>query len=331
MCNNWLRRSSRDLSFEKYTSTLASAVELGVEHVNFAGGDPLLYKNIISALGYAHQNGVETALITSGVPIDQQFAIKLIESGLVHIRFSLDAPKAGIHNAIRGTTNAFAATLSSIRVLLDTQEIIGRRTPSTTINMTIMQNNFDLCKEMAAFSRELGVNALTFSLVVRTPNEIVELTDRKFGQKVASRQFQPKEQDNILLTTKQIEGLRKDMDEISREESLSTNANGVLIILRNVEDALAGKYLRGNYESGELKCPYVFSRLVIDADGNTYPCSPLRFVLGNIYHESLKEIWLGKLRQSFVGQFNNGVLPEICYACCSVKPRGVGARASSVS
>lgn len=70
-----------------------------------------------------------------------------------------------------------------------------------------------------------------------------------------------------------------------------------------------------------MVCPYIFYVLQIDCNGNVFPCPPLGFqkdfAVGNIYKESLWDIWHGKKLYDLRIQHLNRMRSEnpICGSC----------------
>lgn len=74
-------------------------------------------------------------------------------------------------------------------------------------------------------------------------------------------------------------------------------------------------------------CPVIFYLLQIDVDGNTFPCPvsglPVNFSLGNVYEESINDIWNGNKRRTLIKShlmLNRNKIPGCskCKACAAV-------------
>ena len=85
------------------------------------------------------------------------------------------------------------------------------------------------------------------------------------------------------------------------------------------KEKLLDFYLRPEIKIGKL-CNDVFSNIMIKSDGSVIPahgrCYNLQ--LGNIYENSLKEIWNSSVLKQFrVDLVQNGGLLPACSRCCS--------------
>ncbi len=87
--------------------------------INFAGGEPLLRKNLFELIKYATDLGFETNLASNGWMITKSVAKKMIDSGLGSINFSLDGSTPELHDYIRGKQSSFDKLMQSIENLVE--------------------------------------------------------------------------------------------------------------------------------------------------------------------------------------------------------------------
>lgn len=321
MCNNWCV-SGKSLDPKKCLDVVDEVSRMGTEHINFAGGDPLLFPEIFQLIRRIKSYGMESALVTMGTLIRQGNVRELVDSGIDEVRISLDSPNPSKNDEIRGVKSAYEKGVRGIELLLEERARSNSKKPTIVVNMTIMQMNFDDIEEMAIFCENLGVDRLTFSPVVQVSDETVEASNLLFGEEVSSRQFQPYGGKRLLLNEDEIAKVRDILRNIKNNGTLtiSTNAGSILEMTQRATDAARGRYLKYNFESQSLACKYPYTRLVIDAAGYVFPCSPIRYNLGNITSQSIEEIWNGERRKDMKGVFSVSGWPEICYTCCSLKP-----------
>ena len=64
-------------------------------------GEPLLYPHIFEVLSYAKSKGLETRMFTNASLLDWENSVKLLEAGMDHIIFSVDADNKRDFEAIR--------------------------------------------------------------------------------------------------------------------------------------------------------------------------------------------------------------------------------------
>lgn len=321
MCSNWALSDSQDLELQNYLNIIKESANFGVEHINTAGGDPLLYPEIYTLCGEIKKVGLEAAMVTMGCNITMTNAETLVRTGIDIVRFSLDAPDPDVHNFIRGVPFAFQRTVRGIKQLTEIKNQLGLNKPRIEINMTIMQKNAGFAEDMLDFSTQLNVDRLNYSLVTVISPEVIQKTNKHFNMNVCSKQFTGNENRQLLLTENEAVQSREIFKRIfDRDVESKTNVGIILKMLLRVEDVIEGDYLRNELDSKMLICPSPSSRLVINSQGEIFPCSSIRYSFGNIQKESLISIWKNQKRQAFIDILNSDGWAAICYKCCSLKP-----------
>ncbi|NLV73450.1 MAG: radical SAM protein [Chloroflexi bacterium] len=90
-------------------------------------GDPLLHPQAADLISYAKSKRVKTRLSTNPYCIDQELAIKLLDSGLDLIHISLDGTDAETYRSIRGPRADYDQAVSNINRFLDLK--LARKSP----------------------------------------------------------------------------------------------------------------------------------------------------------------------------------------------------------
>jgi pyrroloquinoline quinone biosynthesis protein E len=103
-CSNPVQVSSsgEELSTSEWKRIIREASELGVVHILFSGGEPLLHKDITELVAYAREAGMYTNLITSALGLTRSRAEQLHDAGLDSIQISFQAHEAILADAIAG-------------------------------------------------------------------------------------------------------------------------------------------------------------------------------------------------------------------------------------
>jgi len=96
-------------------SLLKEAAELGVKHVNYTGGEPLLRKDIVKLIEETFDLGIEASLFTNLTLMDEARARELSRLDL-YIMTSLDGPKE-VYEEVKGpgTWDMFLRGLRNVR------------------------------------------------------------------------------------------------------------------------------------------------------------------------------------------------------------------------
>ena len=110
------RRSPLELSTYEAYKTIDQIAQLKPEQFVITGGDPFERNDLEQLVDYAVRRGVSPALTVSATPAISGAAIsRLRRAGLSRMIISLDGPTPERHDAVRGLSGQFAATLQAIR------------------------------------------------------------------------------------------------------------------------------------------------------------------------------------------------------------------------
>jgi pyrroloquinoline quinone biosynthesis protein E len=144
--------STAEMTTSEWLRTLEEAAELGVTHVLFSGGEPLLFPDLQQLVAYAREVGLYTNLITSAVGLTQERAETLKAAGLDSVQISFQADERGLANAIAGAS-AHELKLKAARCVRE----LGF---PLTINVVLHRGNISLIASIIALAEELGAERL---------------------------------------------------------------------------------------------------------------------------------------------------------------------------
>lgn len=113
-CDIW-ERPSPYAHREAVFQNLKDARRLGVDIVDFTGGEPLLHRDLPDFLEYAQTLGLITTVTTNGL-LYPKYA-EALKGKIDMLHFSLDAADAESHDSIRGV-RCFEHVMRSIKVAL---------------------------------------------------------------------------------------------------------------------------------------------------------------------------------------------------------------------
>jgi pyrroloquinoline quinone biosynthesis protein E len=146
-----------ELSAEEWCRVLGEAAEMGVLHVHFSGGEPLLRGDLPELVAAARGAGLYTNLITSGVGLTPARAEALRAAGLDHVQISFQADQAAPADALAGTV-AHACKQEAARLV----RALGW---PLTVNVVLHRGNVDRVAELIALAEELGAERLELANV----------------------------------------------------------------------------------------------------------------------------------------------------------------------
>lgn len=103
-CSNPLELQKREneLGTAEWLRVLEEAADLGVVHVHFTGGEPLLRPDLEALVARSRELGLFVNLITSGVGLTRERVRRLAEAGVDSLQLSVQAAETGLADRIAG-------------------------------------------------------------------------------------------------------------------------------------------------------------------------------------------------------------------------------------
>ncbi|HEY0753234.1 MAG TPA: pyrroloquinoline quinone biosynthesis protein PqqE [Ktedonobacteraceae bacterium] len=141
-----------ELSTAEWQRIIQEASDLGVLHVLFSGGEPLLRKDLPELVTLAHTCGLYTNLITSGVGLTRSRLQALCDAGLDSIQISFQADQAELADPLAGTA-------AHTRKLVAAQLVKEFHLP-LTINVVLHRTNIERLEQMIALAEQLDAQRL---------------------------------------------------------------------------------------------------------------------------------------------------------------------------
>ena len=153
-CSNPLQLalSSDELSTAEWSRAFQQASELGVLHVGFSGGEPLVRNDLPELVSAARNAGLFTNLITSAVGLTQARAHELKAAGLDSIQISFQSDEAELADAIAGTRAHAAKLLAS--------EFVRSAGIPLSLNVVLHRGNMERLEQIIALAEHLGAERL---------------------------------------------------------------------------------------------------------------------------------------------------------------------------
>jgi pyrroloquinoline quinone biosynthesis protein E len=148
-CSNPLQMisSAAELATEEWESVFQQSANLGVLHLHLSGGEPLAREDLTRLVKSAHNCGLYTNLITSGIGLSEHRWEELVIAGLDHIQLSFQDSREGVANWIAG------ARVHAKK--LEVAAMVRHSRVAFTINMVVHRQNVDHLDEMIALAESL--------------------------------------------------------------------------------------------------------------------------------------------------------------------------------
>src|SRR5262245_19511710 len=144
--------ASEELTTEDWQRVFTQARELGVLQLGLSGGEPLARKDLEVLAAHAHQLGLYTTLVTSGVGLTCDRARALREAGLEHVQISIQDSDPTSADWIAGL-NASDQKTAAAAVVRD----LGF---AFSINAVLHRANLDRIGDIIELAASLGADRL---------------------------------------------------------------------------------------------------------------------------------------------------------------------------
>jgi pyrroloquinoline quinone biosynthesis protein E len=152
-----LRHDGAELTTDEWQRVIDEAAELGVLHVHFSGGEPLLHPGLVELVATARAAGLYTNLLTSGIPFTRTAAESLRAAGLDHVQLSLQSDEAPLADTIAGR-RSHADKLAAARLIRE----LGW---PLTLNVVLHRANVARIPQLVALAEELDADRLELANV----------------------------------------------------------------------------------------------------------------------------------------------------------------------
>ena len=151
-CSNPIQASGDELSTDEWLRVVREAAELGVLHILFSGGEPLVRKDLPELIACAHREGMYTNLITSGLGLTRSRALDLREAGLDSIQISLQSDQAELADRLAGAP-AHGRKLVAARLVRELDMPL-------TLNVVLHRANLACLAQIIALAEQLDAQRL---------------------------------------------------------------------------------------------------------------------------------------------------------------------------
>jgi MoaA/NifB/PqqE/SkfB family radical SAM enzyme len=254
MCDIWKRTEWEEVSLRELARRRDSLLSLGVQHVVFTGGEPLLHRNFAALAAFFRELNIKVTLLTTGLLL-HKYAVQ-VASSVDEIILSLDGPPA-VHNAIRRIPNAFEVAAHGIQLIRSLQPAV--RIAART---TIQKQNHHRLRETVDTANKLGLNSISFLAA--------DLTSSSFNR---DQPWSADRQVEISLTAAELISFEQEIDALISQHARQIHSGFIQENegkLRHLPDRFR-EYLFGT-PSRSPKCNAPWVSAVLEVDGRLRPC-----------------------------------------------------------
>ncbi len=322
-CNLTCRHCYQEAGHKPLADELTTDQKLGlvdqmaeeyVPFLAFAGGEPLVSKDLWTVLARCKQRGVHTTVATNGTLLSKETCQRLVESGVKYAEVSLDSILPEEHDGFRGLEGAWKRTVEGIRNVASTP---GLR---AGMAMCVTRQNYHHTESMINFAKDLGCTTFVHFNFIPVGR----------GQEMAGLDITPKERESLM------ELLNRHLQEGKISIMSTAPQFGRACILYGPLDGLMATAHGGKGKGRQAK---VLSKYIggcgagrcyccVEPDGKVTPCVYMADqVIGDLKRQTLMEIWQDPRFDVFSHREDRG---DHC-AVCDFRAYCGGCRARSLS
>ena len=274
---NGKKNAGYDMSFDKFKYILDQYADMGGLHVTLSGGEALMNKDILKMLRYCREKDMQISLLTNLISLKDEQIPVLKEVNLSLVQVSLYSMDAEIHDMITTVKGSFEKTKAAI-------EKLHAADIPVQISCPVMKANKDGYDKVMQYANSLKMKSQTdYIMMAQADLDTANLANRL----------------SIDETEKVIRDII-DVDKDYKEETLEQEPLSSIPLEEYAEMPLCG--------AG-------FNNLCITVNGDVYPCSGWQdYVVGNVFKQSLKEIWENSPRLAEVRKVRRKNFPK-CLTC----------------
>ena len=260
-------------------------------------GEPLLNRDLPPMIAHLHDRGASTVFNSNAITLSPPRGNALIEAGLDELRVSVDATTPETYARVRGV-DAFDKVMRNLERFAALKRERGAATPRVSLWFTVMKDNLEEIAGLAALGTRIGAAGVYLQRLVYNGLGLATAEQSLHGR----------------LSRRETELIRA-TGEAARAAGLDFSASGAT----SPEVSLAAADVARPWSA----CRRPWMLVYVTVHGNVLPCCIAPWitahydgiVLGNLYRQSLEEIWWGERYLAFRRQIGSDAPPEPCAGC----------------
>ncbi len=291
-----MQEDSADLGIDQVRRILDQAP--GVRRVVLHGiGEPLLNPALPEIVREVKGRGAYALFNSNGLLLRGRLIEPLVLSGLDELRVSVDSATPETYEQIRGI-DGLGRIFENLEKLSALKARIGSTTPKVSLWITGMKLNVGELPDLVRKAASLGINEVYLQRLVYSGRGIA-LDDQALFHRAGD-------------------------DELDAVTEARRVAAELGVQLKGSGEASADTVLQGDdVDVTYQHCRRPWTLMYVTANGNVLPCCIAPFttvpygdiVLGNVFRESLEDIWNGPRYQDWRRRMLSPEPPEACEGC----------------
>ncbi|MDQ6644784.1 MAG: radical SAM protein [Chloroflexota bacterium] len=294
------REDDRDLSFENFRSIVDQFPNL--DRVVLHGlGEPLLNKDLPRMISYLKKRGTYVLFNSNGIALTARRGQALIDAGLDEYRLSMDGATRETYATVRGV-DAFDKIWRNIKAFIILQQEQNASKPAVSLWFTAMRENLHELPILIDLASEHGVREIYLQRLVYFEEGLAHSKQALFRR-----------------STSEELALIRDCEQLCQERGITFRAAGSATPTESIVRDFGDRPWSG--------CQRPYTLTYITSSGNVLSCCFAPFghrsareyqeerVLGNVFKESIAEIWRGERYEAFRRAFESDHPARHCAQC----------------
>lgn len=277
---NTKKNAGGDMPIEKVFSIIDEFAEMGGLHVTLSGGEAFMHRDIIPIMQYCREKDMQISILSNLISLKDEQIPYIKAANVSIIQTSLYSMDPEIHDTITTVKGSHAKTKAAV------EKLVAADIP-VQISCPLMKANFKGYAEVLKYAQSLRCKAQTDYIMMAQANLDT--------QNLANR-----------LSLEETEVVLRDILKWDKDYTESTlKQKPVSEQIDFDPERFARQPLCG---AGINDC-------CITQNGDVYPCAGWQaMVCGNVYKQSLREIWENSPQFKQVRAVTQGDFPE-CLKC----------------
>lgn len=269
-----------DMPTTKVKSILDEFAAMGGIHVTLSGGEAFLHKDIIEIAEYCREKDLKITILSNLISLKDEQIERLKTVNLSLIQVSLYSMDPEIHDFITTVKGSFEKSKAAI------EKLVAADIP-VQISCPVMKANRKGYDKVLEYAKSLKIKAQTdYIMMARSDLDTENLANR--------------------LSLEETEELLRDIIEHDVQYREST--------LQQLPISDEIKFDLERFKKQPV-CGVGYDNCCITANGDVYPCAGWQdYVLGNVYKQSLQDIWENSERVKELRKVTQASFPQ-CIEC----------------
>ncbi len=290
------REPAKDLGWEEFRRVVDRFPAL--ERVLLHGiGEPLLNRALPRMVAHLKAREATVLFNSNAITLSPRVGTALIESGLDELRVSLDAATAATYHKVRGV-DAFDRVIANLSGLAEARRRAGAGRPRVSLWFTALRANIDEIPGLVPLAARVGADGINLQRLVYNGLGLATAEQSLYGRLL--------EREHALIHA---------AADAARAAGIALSASGAVAPEVSLTPAREDRPWSA--------CRRPWSLVYVTVHGNVLPCCIAPWiteryegiVLGNLFDQTLEEIWWGPRYLDFRAAIQTDTPPEPCRGC----------------